>query len=75
MVVSPELCWCRRVDAAAANRTQLSREEVELIDVAAEMEQQLVQQYTQVRGCSTYSHSAAVHTDTRQLCSRLAASG
>lgn len=43
------LCvWCRRVDAATANRANLTREEVELIDVAAEMEQQLLQQYTQV---------------------------
>ncbi len=39
---------CRRVDAATANRVNLTREEVELIDVAAEMEQQLLQQYTQV---------------------------
>jgi hypothetical protein len=36
------------VDAATANRANLTREEVELIDVAAEMEQQLLQQYTQV---------------------------
>jgi len=41
-------CACRRVDAATASRAALSREEVELIDVAAEMEQQLVQQYTLV---------------------------
>jgi hypothetical protein len=40
----------RRVDAATANRVNLTREEVELIDVAAEMEQQLMQQYTQVCG-------------------------
>lgn len=39
----------RRVDASTASRAKLSREEVELMDVAAEMEQQLVQQYTQVR--------------------------
>jgi hypothetical protein len=42
---------CRRVDAATANRANLTREEVELIDVAAEMEQQLLQQYTQVSTC------------------------
>jgi hypothetical protein len=40
----------RRVDAATANRFNLTREEVELIDVATEMEQQLLQQYTQVCG-------------------------
>lgn len=38
------------MDAVAEARARLSREEVELMDVAAEMEQQLVQQYTQV-GC------------------------
>lgn len=43
-------CVCRRVDAAAANRANLTREELELIDVSNEMEQQLLQQYTQV-GC------------------------
>jgi hypothetical protein len=39
---------CRRIDAAAANRSNLTREELELIDVSAEMEQQLLQHYTQV---------------------------
>lgn len=47
----------RRVDAATAHRVNLTREEVELIDVAAEMEQQLVQQYTQVRGPCMPLHS------------------
>lgn len=43
---------CRRVDAAAANRANLTREELELIDVSNEMEQQLLQQYTQVGSAS-----------------------
>lgn len=45
-------CLCRRVDAAAANRANLTREELELIDVSNEMEQQLLQQYTQVGSAS-----------------------
>lgn len=61
-------CACRRVDAATASRAGLSREEVELIDVAAEMEQQLVQQYTLVSTPATRGHSTGVWTDRLALC-------
>lgn len=42
-------CACRRVEAAEAARRSLSREELELLDVQRQMEEQLAEQYTQVR--------------------------
>eukprot|EP00878_Enallax_costatus_P029829 GHUV01032388.1.p1 GENE.GHUV01032388.1~~GHUV01032388.1.p1 ORF type:complete len:129 (+),score=32.47 GHUV01032388.1:668-1054(+) len=40
--------YCRRAELSEAGRVSLSREELELQDVQRQMEEQLVEQYTQV---------------------------
>jgi hypothetical protein len=42
--------YMKRADDGAAARRLLSREELELLDVARGMEEQLLEQYKQVRG-------------------------